>query len=189
MKCSHGDIWEFYNRGFYAVIPVNIGWKQSTMTSRYLNVMGRGLALQAKGRFPACQEWLGNEYFKTFALKKEMGDLAWLRVFPGGRLIFFPTKPLDKAAPWRSWRTKADAAMIGKHLDQLPALITREKIDRVAIPMVGAGLGMLEPKMIKDLIFEKLGRDHRFTLVIPHVSRQEEEFYANFRQSEEDGEA
>ena len=44
-----GDIWEHHNDGSrYIVIPTNIGWKTNGH-----NVMGAGLALQAKTRYPS----------------------------------------------------------------------------------------------------------------------------------------
>lgn len=169
MKCSHGDIWEFFDRGCYVVIPTNAGWKKNTFSTGMLNVMGRGLAWQAKQRYPDSAEWLGQEYFKLAQAKKPMGDPEWLKAYPGGRLIFLPTKPLNPSTPQLSWKQKSDPIMIEKHLEQLPAFVTKCKIEKVAIPLLGAGNGGLDPEKMKDLIFCKLEKDTRFTLVLPHA--------------------
>lgn len=183
MKCSHGDIWEFYNRGFYVVIPTNVGWKMGPV-SGMMAVMGRGLALQAKGRHPECAKWLGQEYYKLNKEGKAMGDPAWLKVYPGARIIFLPTKPIDKSAPQYSWRVKSDVEMIKKHLDQLPALATENKLSKIAIPLLGAGNGGLDPGYMKKLISEKLDGDHRFVLVIP-LHQQEVNPYVPYGQDQD----
>lgn len=165
MKLSHGDIWTFLDKGYHITIPTNIGWTVSTLSP--VNPMGRGLAKDAKARFRRCDVWLGNEYSLTAVAAVPMGDLAWLKLYPKAPLIFFPTKPLDVQKPWQSWTKKSDKAMIAKHLDQFPAFITANNIPKVAVPLLGAGNGGLDPLEMKTLIQEKLGDDNRFVLLTP----------------------
>ena len=145
MLVATGDIWEFYNKGYYVVIPTNLGWKRNGA-----NVMGRGLALQAAKLFPdlpqsygqACQDGLAKPYY----------------VYEP-RLILLPSKPLDEQNPQLSWTAKASLKLIRSGV----SLLGSGLFQKVAIPIVGCGNGELAPRDIVPVLNGLL--DDRFTLV------------------------
>jgi hypothetical protein len=47
LKHYNGDIWDLYNKGYYLIVPSNIGW-----TNKKHNVMGAGIAKDVKIKFP-----------------------------------------------------------------------------------------------------------------------------------------
>jgi hypothetical protein len=165
VKLSHGNIWDFLPKGYYITIPTNVGWTVSTPEP--VNPMGRGLAKDARDRFPGCDRWLGKQYCLTSAFSLRPEDPAWLKIYPSAPLIFFPTKPLNALEPWRSWSTKSNKTMISKLLDHFPKFVTEFNLGKVAIPLLGAGNGGLDPAEMKALIQQKLGSDNRFLLITP----------------------
>lgn len=98
-------------------------------------IMGKGLALQFKKRFP--------ENFKAYEKACKAGDVVIGKMFisPSGMLvgpkiiINFPTK--------KSWRNKSSIEDIQAGLEALAADIARLKIRSIAIPPLGCGLGGL----------------------------------------------
>jgi len=166
-----GDIWRLVGEGYHAVIPVNIGWR-----SDGTNVMGKGLALQARYRYPECEAWLGraqrnmaSAIIDTGIENKGSPTLAhhWIFAYPDGPLIFMPTKPLNWDAPWISWKGFADAELVCFGLTALPELAQEKGIEKIVVPLVGAGLGGLDPGQVEKMIREILGKDSRFVFVIP----------------------
>ena len=128
-----------------------------------VGVMGRGVALAFKRRFPA-----------NFKAYKQACD--WGEIEPGRMFVFrtdellpryiinFPTK--------RHWhgRSRLDDIKIG-----LPALVTeieRHRIRSIALPPLGCGLGGLDWRVVKPLIHEALaGLSDLDTIVFePHSS-------------------
>lgn len=162
MRIERNDIWDCLRRNYHVTIPVNCGW-----TRDYRNVMGRGLARDAKIRYPGCDLWLGKEHRFIASMGKPMGDPAWLLVYPHAPLVFFPTKPLRTGSPWLSWSGKSDKEMIGRLLVHFPAFADRHKIERIAVPLLGAGNGGLDMIEMRDFIRGEIGDDPRFLLVTP----------------------
>lgn len=128
-----------------------------------VGVMGRGVALAFKRRFPA-----------NFKAYKQACD--WGEIKPGRMFVFrtdellpryvinFPTK-----RHWRG-RSRLDDIKIG-----LPALVTeieRRRIRSIALPPLGCGLGGLDWKVVKPLIHAALaGLSDLDTVVFePHSS-------------------
>lgn len=74
------SIWSFVEKGAIG-IPTN-----GFITKKGLGVMGAGLALDAKNRYPGIAENLGNH------LKKEGNQVGWLQIYPH-RLVVIPVKP------------------------------------------------------------------------------------------------
>jgi len=106
--------------------------------------MGRGIALQFKKRFPE-----NNKFYET-ACKR--GD-----VVPGKMLVFetgtlpypnyiinFPTK--------RHWRGASRIEDINNGLEDLVRVIQEYKIESVAVPPLGCGLGGLDWNQVKKCI-------------------------------------
>lgn len=164
MRVYFGDIWDKVYLGYQITIPVNIGWKIRSTG----NIMGRGLARQALDRYPKIDEFLGEYQRKLWDTDRPpMGDPRWIIKYPWGPLIFFPTKPLDQGQPWLSWSQKSDKEMIGRLLGHFPEFADRHKLQKIAVPILGAGNGGLNKREMEDFVRSKIGSDKRFLLVIP----------------------
>ncbi|NJN05671.1 MAG: hypothetical protein HC814_03790 [Rhodobacteraceae bacterium] len=143
------------------VVPVNIGWRKSGT-----NIMGRGMAKEAVRMYPKIESFLGGFQKDLWDTEKPpMDDPRWIIKYPWGPLTFFPTKVLNHEKPWMSWSNKSDKETIGKLLIHLPVFANKHGLKKLAIPLLGAGNGGLDPFEMKDLIREKIGSDPRFTLV------------------------
>ena len=164
MRLERGDIWDRLNRKYHIVIPVNVGWSRDGK-----NIMGKGLAKEAKLRYPACDIWLGEEQEFLFQsdprIKDE--DPRWIMQYPFGPLVFFPTKSLDREKPWHSWAYPSKYETIESLLTAFPAWAAERKLERVAFPLLGAGNGKLDPIKVKDLIMTRLKDQPEYVLVTP----------------------
>jgi O-acetyl-ADP-ribose deacetylase (regulator of RNase III) len=113
-------------------------------TVNCVGVMGRGIALQFKNKFPA--------NFEAYVHACERGELEPGRMFvyPTGWLtgpkyiINFPTK--------RHWRGKSRIEDIESGLIALRKEIQDRHIRSIAVPPLGAGLGGLEWKVVRPRI-------------------------------------
>ena len=112
-----------------------------------VGVMGKGLALQFKHRFPA--------NFTSYAAACRRRDLApgRLHIFDAGagvpRLIVnFPTK--------RHWREASRLDDVARGLDALASAIASNRIRSIAIPPLGCGLGGLPWPRVRTLILHHL---------------------------------
>lgn len=76
IKVIQGDIWDYHKKGHFITVTTNCNKKANGQV-----VMGKGIALQAKQRFPDIPRKLG-----------EVTDLRSVVVFPEERIITFPTK-------------------------------------------------------------------------------------------------
>ena len=117
-------------------------------TVNCVGIMGRGLGLQFKNKFP--------QNFKEYQLactNKEV-QLGKMFVHQTGQLINpkyiinFPTKG--------HWKQNSKIEDISNGLDDLITIIEKYSIKSIAIPPLGSGLGGLDWKMVKKLIEEKL---------------------------------
>lgn len=117
-------------------------------TVNCVGIMGRGIALQFKEKFPA--------NFKAYAAACERGEVqpGHMFVFPtewvtGPKYIInFPTK--------RHWRGKSRIEDIETGLAALRSEIQRRGIRSIAIPPLGAGLGGLNWKQVRPRIEQAL---------------------------------
>ncbi len=117
-------------------------------TVNCVGVMGRGIALQFKKKFP--------ENFKKYAdaCKREEVVPGKMFVFETSTLlgpkyvINFPTK--------RHWRGSSSLEDVERGLDDLVKLIIEKNIKSIAIPPLGCGLGGLDWSVVKILIENKL---------------------------------
>ncbi len=147
-----GDIWTVRNQNQEAVvvIPTNIGWKKNGE-----NVMGRGVAEQAKLRYPQLPALYG-EYCKTY--KQTLATVY----FPDYKLICLPTKKLNEESPHLSWQNKASLKLIERNLKNMNEFCIREKLSGVLVPVLGAGNGQLNEEDVLPLIHELLDPSHFF---------------------------
>ena len=117
-------------------------------TVNLLGVMGKGVALQFKNRYP--------QNFKLYKTACQTGNIAIGKLFVtredsvfGERIIInFPTKT--------DWRKPSEYSYIKEGLDDLIRVIEEYQIESIAIPPLGAGNGGLNWGTVKNLICSKL---------------------------------
>jgi len=118
-------------------------------TVNTVGVMGKGIALQFKKRFPA--------NFKAYSAACNDGqvELGKMFVFDAGQLVSprwiinFPTKG--------HWKSRSKLTDIASGLDDLATVLTDLGIGSIALPPLGCGLGGLDWSDVKPLIEAKLG--------------------------------
>jgi O-acetyl-ADP-ribose deacetylase (regulator of RNase III) len=114
-----------------------------------VGVMGKGIALQFKERFPA------NYKLYVTACKNEEVKIGKMFITPTNSLmnpkwiINFPTK--------KHWMHNSSYEFIEAGLDDLVTQIEKLNIQSIAIPPLGAGQGGLNWEKVKELIQLKLG--------------------------------
>ena len=113
-------------------------------TVNCIGVMGRGIALQFKKRYP--------ENFKEYEAKCKLGEMVPGKVFVFETkslinpkyIINFPTK--------RHWRGASRIEDIESGLTDLVKVIKNYQITSIAIPPLGSGLGGLEWPLVRNKI-------------------------------------
>lgn len=127
-------------------------------TVNCVGVMGRGIALEFKNRYP--------ENFRAYALacKRHQMLPGTMFVHHTGELdypqyiINFPTK--------LHWKEKSRIEYIQTGLEDLVKVINRYSIHSIAVPPLGCGLGGLSWSIVKPLIERTLGGIAELSLVI-----------------------
>lgn len=136
------------------VIPTNPGW-----TKAGRNVMGRGLALQARKRFPGVDEWYGE-----FCMQHKGHPPVCRERFSGLRgartLIFAPTKPFNEAQHWMSWQGKSDLTVIEQSLRELATYVPKLEGGKIWVPLLGCGNGGLQRDTVRELMDRYLTAAH-----------------------------
>lgn len=132
LQIKKGDL--FVSKAQVLVNPVNLE-----------GVMGKGLALEFKKRFPEMFE-----QYRKFCLKKTFaaGQL-WLYKGKEKWVLNFPTKI--------SWRDPSDLALIESGLEKFKATYESKGITSVAFPMLGCGCGGLKYADVLPLMERILG--------------------------------
>lgn len=118
-------------------------------TVNTVGVMGKGIALMFKERFP--------DIFHAYKTACDRGDVQVGRMFvtPTGELggpqwvVHFPTK--------KHWRPPSKLAWIDEGLADLRRVILEKDIQSVALPPLGSGNGKLDWLDVKPLIEQHLG--------------------------------
>ena len=139
MREETGDLWSFYQAGEWVVIPTNGSVRRDGAC-----VMGRGLALDTKVRFPHLPELLG-EYIKRY------GNIPFC--FIPERIITFPVK--------HRWYEMASLTLIGASTERLAELWIYQQ--NLWLPRVGCGNGRLDWRDVKPMLVAHL--DDRFIVV------------------------
>lgn len=153
-----GDLWDFLPTHLI-VIPTNT-----------VGVMGRGLAAQARDRFPGLET-----AYRAYCQKHKSGHKmvrseypVCLAAFP--QLILFPVK--------RHWGSKADLDLIRTNLCRVQSKFALEPgAPAVALPELGCGFGELTWKQVRPL-FEIL-QDSQVKYLIVHPEASLGEKYAS----------
>jgi len=162
MREQVGDIWEV------ACAARCITTNGELMSDKLTAVMGRGVALQAKQRYPWIPAQLGN------LLKAHGNHVYDLGEWEGVRLIAFPTKYY--------WRESSDVRLIRQSCKELRSLIFPETglLDGmprprdfpkltgvVAMTRPGCGNGNLSWEQIKPILEQELPEDNFVVLQPP----------------------
>lgn len=140
MKYATGNLWNFHSLGPVCITTNGIIKKDGTL------VMGAGIALQAKQRFPTLPIALAD------AVSQYGNHTFYL---PDENVFSFPTK--------HDWRDKSDLALIAKSAAQLLVITERMGFSQVFLPKPGCANGQLNWEDVKNVISMVL--DDRFTVV------------------------
>ena len=144
MREVTGDIWDFHEKGHWIVITTN-----GDVRANGEAVMGKGIALQAKQRYPGLAYNLGQEILETGNCLHHWGEKA---------LLFFPTK--------HSWREDSDLDLIEKSTKELVDFFDKV-ISGYPTPIYlvrpGCSSGGLNWKDVKPILYKYL--DDRFVVV------------------------
>ena len=118
-------------------------------TVNCVGVMGKGIALQFKQKYP--------ENFRNYAKECKAGNVTTgkMLVYDCGMLsenpryiINFPTK--------QHWRNNSKIEYITSGLDDLVNVIEKYQIKSIAIPQLGCGNGGLIWEEVEDIIIDRL---------------------------------
>jgi len=146
MKVIKDNVWKYWEKGHYIVIPTN-----GTIKKDGSCVMGRGLALQAKEKVKGIEYTLGKSIYR-------FGNGT---LFLPDNLIAFPVK--------HNWWEKVDLKLIERSAKQLRELIEFIKPYSylikypIYLPKVGCGNGGLNWKNVEPILDKYL--DDRFIVV------------------------
>ncbi len=140
MKEVTGDIWDFHKKGHWIVITTN-----GNLNTKGEAVMGRGIALQAKQRYPELPSELGKQV-------RTSGNYLH---YDGKRsLLFFPTK--------HNWWEKSDLSLIEQSCRELVGISSDFK-PPIYMVKPGCGAGGLDWEDVKPILEKYL--DGRFVVV------------------------
>jgi O-acetyl-ADP-ribose deacetylase (regulator of RNase III) len=130
-------------------------------TVNCVGVMGKGVALEFKNRWPA-----------NFRAYKKLCDAGHLRP---GKMFVFDTKELLATAGPRylvnfptkdHWRSKSQISYIEEGLDALVDAIKKHGIKSIAMPPLGCGNGGLDWAEVKPIIEAKLASLEDVNIVV-----------------------
>ena len=158
MKISKGNIWEFHDNGYSIVIPTNFGYNKNRQ-----NIMGAGLALQAKLKFSDLPDIYGKLIINYINSKEGIfnSETFYIKKY---KLFMFPTKSLNREKPHLSWKKNSDLSTITQScismLKLYSDLLERGNIfSKIYLPMVGGGLGNLDKEDVKSVLNKFLSDD------------------------------
>ncbi|PEZ55075.1 MULTISPECIES: type II toxin-antitoxin system antitoxin DNA ADP-ribosyl glycohydrolase DarG [Bacillus cereus group] len=149
-----GDLFKYLNQVEAIINTVNC-----------VGVMGKGIALEFKKRYPENFHIYKN---KCFSKELTIGK-SFIYEIPYNEktkfIINFPTK--------LHWRNPSKIEYIEKGLDNLIKLIAEYDIKSIAMPALGCGNGNLDWGIVKPLIEKKLGvlNDIKIFIFEPSVSK------------------
>lgn len=145
MKVIKDNIWNYHKKGNYIVITTN-GFVKNNGEC----VMGRGIALQAKNKFPKLAKELGKRI-------KEEGNNVF--IFDQYDIITFPVK--------HNWFENAELELIEKSCVQLSELFEEgyqlgADLPKIYMPKPGCLNGKLDWKDVEQIVAQL---SHLVTLV------------------------
>jgi hypothetical protein len=145
MREIKGNIWDYHDvNGPWIVVPTNGDWNRFGEA-----VMGRGIALDTKLRFP--------DFPKEFADRlKEYGNVVF--TFWDYHIITFPVK--------HHWKEEADLVLIEQSAKELMEIM-RYNLSQIQVPIympwVGCGNGRRDKKDVRPILEKYL--DNNFIVI------------------------
>jgi len=131
MKIYRCDIWSLADRADAICITTN-GLTKANGEA----VMGKGIALQARQRFPGIDRVLGDH------LRTRGNVPGIINVNP--TIVSFPTK--------NDWRDKSDLDLIEKSARKLSSMIAEHGWTKIALPKPGCASGGLQWPQVEPII-------------------------------------
>lgn len=117
-------------------------------TVNTVGVMGKGIALMFKERFPKNMKLYAEACKKKEVITGKMFITESNELMGPKWIVNFPTK--------KHWRAKSQITWISEGLDDLKRFIIESQVRSIAIPPLGAGNGGLEWSEVKEVICDKL---------------------------------
>lgn len=154
MRETYGNLWTFHQEGRWVVVTTNIGWKKDGT-----NPMGAGVAKHASDLYEDLPAWYG-------AKCRKFGADTAVQVYKPGKLLLFPTKPLDESQPWMSWKQDSSTDLIRRSAKQLAAVVElmgNKIFGDIGIPLVGCQNGNLKRRDVMPILNRYL--NDRFVLI------------------------
>lgn len=118
-------------------------------TVNELGYMGKGLALEFKGRYPA--------NFKAYEAACEKGEVVVGRMFVTEHIDMFGPRWLVNFPTKRDFRNGSRIEWIKSGLEDLARVIKARHIRSIAVPPLGCGNGGLNWSAVRPLIVDALG--------------------------------
>ena len=122
----------------------DLGTETIVNTVNLVGVMGAGIALEFKNRYPKMYKKYRQDCFDH---KLELGKM-WLYPTEFNLIICFPTK--------KDWRNKSEYIWIEDGLDDLRKVIFESKIKSIRIPLLGCTNGGLNIDVVLPMMESKL---------------------------------
>jgi hypothetical protein len=141
MKQMPGNLWDYHQHGPVCITTNGIIKKDGTL------VMGAGIALQAKQRFPSLPVVLAD------AVSQYGNHTFYL---PDENLFSFPTK--------NDWKDKSDINLIAQSATELVNITNQMDFTEVYLPKPGCANGQLSWTSVRVVLGQIL--DSRFIVVI-----------------------
>ena len=141
MKYVNGNLWDFHSTGPVCITTNGVIKKDNTL------VMGAGIALQAKERFPSIPGTLAD-------LVRVYGNHTFYLTVEN--LFSFPTKD--------NWWERSDIDLIVRSSKQLVDITDRMGFAQVYLPKPGCANGQLSWPVVNKVISDIL--DDRFVVVM-----------------------
>ena len=141
MKQIFGNLWNFHSLGPVCITTNGIIKKDGTL------VMGAGIALQAKQRFPDVP-----------------GILADMVLTHGNRAFYLPVQNIFSFPTKDHWREKSDINLIAQSCHDIVDITNQMGFTEVFLPKPGCANGQLDWMAVEIVIAHIL--DDRFTAVI-----------------------
>ncbi|NTF17211.1 macro domain-containing protein [Agrobacterium rubi] len=112
-------------------------------------VMGKGLALEFKIRFP--------DNFTAYEVACKRNEVKVGQMFVTERMDMFGPRWLINFPTKQYWRNGSRLEWVRAGLDDLRTFITARSIRSISVPPLGCGNGGLDWRVVRPLIVDKLG--------------------------------
>ena len=127
-------------------------------TVNTVGVMGKGIALQFKERFP--------ENFHAYSRACKNGEVKTGKMFVHDELTMNGQKTIINFPTKEQWYRKSQYKYIEEGLQDLINVIKDRKIESIAIPPLGAGNGGLNWNNVKSLMVKYLSQLNNVEVII-----------------------